>query len=189
MPRPPPVKDKPAARGARAAPQAGGAKAGAQAAGKAAVKPTAPKPSARRLEVAFPKKSQPPTVAAFAARLPLPLGKRLEAVRAFLLKQEGVSEDVFFYGPRTGWALRYLAEGLPLCSLHLHGEGPLGLLALDAAAMATVDWKALSPVAQRARRQAHGSPAQLWLDVPLDGEGVNDFKALLRAKLANLDPG
>jgi hypothetical protein len=36
--------------------------------------------------VAFPKKNQPPTAAAFAARLPLSLGKRFEMARSFLLR-------------------------------------------------------------------------------------------------------
>ena len=53
--------------------------------------------------VAFPKRNQPPTPPAFAAQLPLPIGKRFEAVRTFLTKQKEVSEDVFFYGPRSGW--------------------------------------------------------------------------------------
>ena len=33
-------------------------------------------------------------------------------------------------------------------------------------------------------RVAHGTPALLWVDVPLDGTGATDFKALLKAKLA-----
>jgi hypothetical protein len=138
----------------------------------------------RKIEVAFPKRNQPPTAAAFAARLPLAIGKRFEGVRTFLLKQKGVTEEVFFYGARSGWALRYRREGRPVCSLHLHGPTPLGILNLGAAALATVDWKGLSAIAQRARKAAHGSPNALWLDVPLDGDGANDFKALLRAKLA-----
>jgi hypothetical protein len=39
-------------------------------------------------------------------------------------------------------------------------------------------------VGKRARKMAHGTPALLWLDVPLDGTGATDFKSLLKAKLA-----
>jgi hypothetical protein len=137
-------------------------------------------------KVAFPKKNQPPTAAAFAARLPLTLGKRLEMVRSFLLRQEDVREDLYFYGPKTGWALRYLVGEQPLCSLLLHEDAPVGILALSAGATAAVDWKSLSPVGQLARKHAHGSPSMLWLDVPLAGNGAADFKAILRVKLATL---
>ena len=125
---------------------------------------------------AFPKKNQPPTAAAFAARLPLSLGKRFDQVRTYLLKQQGVREDVYFYGPETGWALRYLAGGRPLCSLHIHDEQPIGIVSLEPAAAAGVDWRALSPAGQKARKQAHGSPALLWLDVELEGGGATDFR-------------
>jgi hypothetical protein len=138
---------------------------------------------------AFPKKNQPPTPAAFAARLPLSLGKRFDQVRSYLLKQRGVSEDVFFYGPESGWALRYLAEARPLCSLHIYDEQPIGIVSLEPAAAAGVDWRALSPAGQKARKQAHGSPALLWLDVELEGGGATDFRSIVRAKLAAQDPG
>lgn len=136
--------------------------------------------------VAFPKKSQPPTAAAFAARLPLALGKRFEMARSFLLRQKDVKEDVYFYGPKTGWALRYLLRGQPLCALLLHGDSPVGIVSLGAAATAAVDWKSLSPVGQLAHRNAHGSPSMLWLDVPLASTGAADFKAILRVKLASM---
>jgi hypothetical protein len=135
---------------------------------------------------AFPKKNQPPTAAAFAARLPLALGKRFDQARSFLLKHRGVREDVFFYGPESGWALRYLHEGRPLCSLHIHDEQPIGILSIDASAAAGIDWKGLSPIGHRARKQAHGSPSLLWLDIPLEGTGASDFKMVLRAKLASV---
>jgi hypothetical protein len=153
---------------------------------KPARTPPAEKPatSNRPLPVAFPKKNQPPAAAAFAARLPLALGKRFETARSFLLRQEEVKEDVYFYGPKTGWALRYLQGQRPLCSLVLHGDLPVGILSLSAPAAAAVDWKGLSPVGQRAHRNAHGSPSLLWLDVPLAGTGAADFKAILRVKLA-----
>lgn len=163
---------------------------------KPAAKATKPRPEARnesrapakphKPQVAFPKKNQPPTPAAYAARLPLALGKRFDQVRSFLLKHEGVTEDVYFYGPRSGWALRYRLEGRPVCSLHIHDERPVGIVSLDPAAHAGVDWKGLSPVGQKARRQAHGSPSLLWVDVPLDGTGAADLKTILRAKLAVL---
>ena len=41
----------------------------------------------------------------------------------------------------------------------------------------------ITEVARRARKLAHGTPALLWLDVPLDSTGATDFKALLKAKL------
>jgi hypothetical protein len=142
-------------------------------------------PASNKLpKVAFPKKNQPPTAAAFAARLPLTLGKRFEMARSFLLRQKNVKEDIYFYGPKTGWALRYLMGERPLCSLLLHEDSPVGIVAMSADANAAVDWKSLSPVGQLARKHAHGSPSMLWLDVPLAGNGAADFKAILRVKLA-----
>ncbi len=138
--------------------------------------------------VAFPKKNQPPTAAAFAARLPLALGKRFEMVRSFLLRQKDMREDVYFYGPKTGWALRYLVGVHPLCSLLLYEDAPVGILSLPALAISTIDWKNLSPVGQLAHKHAHGSPSMLWLDVPLAGTGAADFKAIVRAKLATVAP-
>ncbi len=135
-------------------------------------------------KVAFPKKNQPPTAAAFAARLPIALGKRFELARSFLLRQKDVKEDVYFYGPKTGWALRYLVQERPLCALLLHGDVPVGIVSLPAAAVAAVDWNALSPAGKLAHKNAHGSPSLLWLDIPLAGTGAADFKAILRVKLA-----
>jgi len=136
--------------------------------------------------VAFPKKNQKPTPAAFTAHLPLSLGKRFESARMFLLKQKDVVEDVYFYGPSTGWALRYQYSGKPLCSLLLHSGLPVAIISLDAAASAAVDWQALSPVGQRAQKTAHGSPSLLWLDIPLAGTGTADLKQIIRAKLATM---
>jgi hypothetical protein len=136
--------------------------------------------------VAFPKKNQQPTPAAFTARLPLALGKRFEAARSFLLKQKEVVEDVYFYGPSTGWALRYQCGGKPLCALLLHSDWPVAIVSLEAAASAAVDWQGLSPIGQRAQKTAHGSPSRLWLDVPLAGTGAADFKMIVRAKLATM---
>ncbi len=149
-------------------------------------KPSGPPAATKPPQVAFPKKNQPPTANAFAARLPLALGKRFETARSFLLRQKDIKEDVYFYGPKTGWALRYLQVGRPVCSLVLHGDLPVGIVSLDAAACAAVDWKALSPTGQRAFKSAHGSPSLLWLDVPLAGTGAADFKAILRVKLASM---
>ena len=158
-------------------------------AAKPAAKP-APKPKTTAApkaspapKVAFPKKATPPTDAEFAARLPAPVGKRFEAVRAFLKKQEA-SEDFYYYGPRTGWAYRYLLAGTSLCSIMILRGRLTGIVALDAAAQANVTWAELSDVGKRARKVAHGTPALLWLDVPLDGTGAADFKALLKAKLS-----
>ncbi len=150
--------------------------AGAAKPAKAAAAPKGPK-------VAFPKKAQPPTHAEFAARLPAPVGKKFESLRAFLTKQEA-SEDFYYYGPRTGWAYRYMKGAQSLCSIVILGGRLVGIVALDAAAQARVGWGDLSDVAKRARKVAHGTPALLWLDVPLDGSGAGDFKSLLKAKLA-----
>jgi hypothetical protein len=167
-------------------------------AGKPAVKPAprakqspAPKPKAASPapkptpapKVAFPKKATPPSDAEFAARLPAPVGKRFEAVRAFLKKQEA-TEDFYYFGPRTGWAYRYLRGEASLCSIMILKGRLYGIVALDAAAQARIAWEGLTDVARRARKVAHGTPALLWLDVPLDGTGATDFKALLKAKLA-----
>jgi hypothetical protein len=140
----------------------------------------------RAPKVAFPKKNQPPTAAAFTALLPLSSGKRLESVRTYLLKQKEVTEEVYFYGPRAGWGLRYLLGGRPLCTLLVHGERPIGIVSLDPAANGAIDWKGLSSVAQKAKKAAHGSPSLLWLDVPLDTTGAADFKMILKAKVGAL---
>jgi hypothetical protein len=153
---------------------------------KAAKLPAKSAPSPRK--VAFPKKNHPPTAAAFAARLPLTLGKRFELVRNFLLKQKGIREEPYFYGPKTGWALRYLQLDKPVCSLVLHGDMPVGILSLEPAVREAIDWATLSAVAAKARKAAHGSPSLLWLDVPLAGMGATDLKAILRVKLALISP-
>jgi Protein of unknown function (DUF3788) len=138
-----------------------------------------PRPPAK---VTFPKKAQPPTDAEFGARLPAAVGKRFEALRA-LLKKYAAVEDFYYYGPRTGWAYRYLRGTQSLCSIVILQGRLVGIVALDAAAQAKVAWDALSDVTRRARKVAHGTPALLWLDIPLDGTGATDFKSLLRAKL------
>jgi len=143
---------------------------------------SAPAP-ARAPKVAFPKKAQAPTHAEFAARLPAPVGKKFEALRVFLKKQEA-AEDLYYYGPRTGWAYRYLREETSLCSIMLLKGRLYGIVALDADAQKKVAWDTLTDVGRHARKIAHGTPALLWLDVPLDGTGATDFKALLKAKLA-----
>ncbi len=161
---------------------------------KAKAKPKAAPPAeapaakvAAKPKVAFPKKNLPPSETEFAARLPMATGKRFEAVRGYLKKQKGISEELYFYGPKTGWAYRYLRNtNQSVCSLMIHQGQLLGIVALDPAAMAGVDWAALSPVAQKAKRLAHGSPALLWIDVPLEGTGAADFRALLKAKLQAL---
>lgn len=149
-----------------------------------AAKPAKPAAAPKAPKVAFPKKAQAPTHAEFAARLPAPVGKKFEALRAFLKKQEA-REDLYYYGPRTGWAYRYLSGTQSVCSIVILGGRLVGIVALDAAAQARVAWGELSEVAKRARKVAHGTPALLWLDVPLDGSGAADFKALLKAKLAD----
>jgi uncharacterized protein (DUF1786 family) len=145
-----------------------------------AAAPEKPRPAPK---VAFPKKAQPPTHAEFAARLPAPVGKRFEVLRTYLQKQ-GAAEDFYFYGPRTGWGYRHMKDDQSLCSIVLSAGRLVGIVALDAAAQAQVAWSGLSDVGKRARKLAHGTPALLWLDVPLDGVGATDFKALLKAKLA-----
>jgi hypothetical protein len=190
---PPPIPPPKASKPVAAVKTPGPAKTKAPAPAKASPPAKAPAPAARaarapekprKPQPAFGKKNQPPTAAAFAARLPVNLGKRFDYARAYLLKQDGVHEDVYFYGPETGWALRYLIGDRPLCSLHVYDEQPLGIISLDQAESAIVDWRGLSPVGQKARKQAHGSTTLLWLDLPLEGTGAGDFKALLRAKMA-----
>ena len=151
---------------------------------KAPEKPAAPKPHKPR--AAFPKKNLPPNEAEFSARLPLALGKRFETVRAFLKKQPGVSEDLYYYGPKTGWAYRYVRGPQSICSIVIHDERLMGIVALDPAAQTAIVWEGLSPVGQKARKVAHGSPALLWIDVPFEGVGAKDFQAMLKAKLRTL---
>lgn len=156
---------------------------------KATAKIAFPKPTAKvappkaTAKVAFPKKGQPPTHTEFAARLPAPVGKRFEMLRSFLTKR-GASEDFFFYGPRTGWACRYLMHEQSLCSILLSSGHLIGIVALDTRAQGRVAWAELSDVGKRARKVAHGTPSLLWMDVPLDGTGAADFKALIKAKVA-----
>jgi len=146
-------------------------------------KATPPEKPRAAPKVAFPKKAQPPTHAEFAARLPAPVGKRFEGLRSFVKKQ-GVAEDFFYYGPRTGWGYRYLKDDQSLCSIVLSAGRLVGIIALDGAAQAQIAWDGLSDAGRRARKLAHGTPALLWLDVPLDASGAADFKSLLKAKLA-----
>jgi hypothetical protein len=148
-------------------------------------KATAPEKPRAVPKVAFPKKAQPPTHAEFAARLPAPVGKRFDVLRTFLKKQ-GAAEDFFYYGPRSGWAYRYMKSDQSLCSILLSAGRLVGIVALDAPAQAAIAWDGLSDVGRRARKLAHGTPALLWLDVPLDGAGATDFKALLKAKLTRV---
>jgi hypothetical protein len=135
---------------------------------------------------AFAKKAQPPTEAEFIARLPLPVGKRFESLRGFLKKHDAVSEELYYYGPKTGWAWRYLRGATSLCSVMIYDGNLVGIVALDAAAQRAVGWSALSPAGQKARKLAHGTPALLWLDVPFEGTGAGDFKTILKAKLKTL---
>ena len=108
-------------------------------------------------------------------------------LRAFLKKQRGVTEDLYFFGPKTGWAYRYLRDARQsVASILIHDEQLLGVVALDPAATGAIDWKELSAVGQKAKRLAHGSPALLWIDLPLDGTGAGDFKAVVKAKLGAL---
>lgn len=173
--KPPPGKAPPAG-GKSSAGKSSEAKAIAPA------KPSRPRP-------AFPKKNQVPTPDEFAARLPLANGKRWDAVRTFLGKLKQVTEDVFYYGPKSGWALRYMVDDrTPLCSLFVLGDQPLAIVSLTADDARDVDWSQLSPIAAKARKNAHGSPSLLWLDVPLDGPGATDLKSLVKAKLRRLSP-
>ncbi|HVZ73026.1 MAG TPA: DUF3788 family protein [Polyangia bacterium] len=134
----------------------------------------------------FPKKNLPPTEAEFAARLPLAVGKRFESVRAFLKKQPGVREELYYYGPKTGWAYRYLRGAQSVCSIVIHDDRLMGIVALDAATQTAIVWEGLSPIAQRARKLAHGSPALIWVDVPFEGPGAKDFQAMLKSKLRTM---
>jgi hypothetical protein len=147
-----------------------------------------PVPRSARGRVPFPRKNQPPGETEFLARLPLAAGRKLEAVRAFLKKQKGVAEDLYFYGPKTGWAFRYLRGPHSLATVMIHDDRLMGIVSLDAGALAQIDFSSLSDVAARARKMAHGSPSLLWLDIPLDGSGASDFKTVLKAKLKVMPP-
>lgn len=161
----------------------------AAAAKKKTAPAAAPAKRAARPKIAFPKKNARPSEAEFAARLPLAAGKRFEMVRGFLKKQKGVTEELYYYGPKTGWAFRYMRNvQQSICSIMIHSEKLLGIVAMDPASTAAVTWPELSPVGQKAKKLAHGSPALLWIDVPLDGSGAADFKILLKAKLKALPP-
>jgi hypothetical protein len=149
---------------------------------KAAAKPAKP----AKARAAFPKKNLPPSEAEFAARLPLALGKRFENVRAFLKKQPGLTEELYYYGPKTGWAYRYQRGPQSVCSIVIHDDRLMGIVALDTAAQTAIVWEGLSPIGQKARKVAHGSPSLLWIDVPFDGTGAKDFQAMLKSKLRTL---
>lgn len=183
-PKPVPAKApvaKPAPKPVAAAP--------AKAVAKAVTQKPAAKPAAKaQARAPFPKKNLPPSEAEFSARLPLALGKRFEMVRAFIKKQPGIREDLYYYGPKTGWAYRYLRGTQSVCSIVIHDERLMGIVALDAAAQTAIVWEGLSPVAQKARKLAHGSPALIWVDVPFEGTGAKDFQALLKGKLRTLPP-
>ena len=138
--------------------------------------------------VPFPRKGEPPSEAEFLARIPLAVGKKLESLRTFLRKQRGVSESLFYFGPKTGWAYRYLRGEQSVATLMLHAGQLMGIVALEGQALSTIDFAALSPVAAAARNAAHGSPSLSWLDLPVDGTGAGDFKVLVRAKLRTLPP-
>src|ERR1022692_304732 len=131
---------------------------------------------------ARPRPTKPAPRAEFGARLPAAVGKRFEALRA-LLKKHAAVEDFYYYGPRTGWAYRYERGTQSLCSIVILQGRLVGIVALDAAAQAKIAWETLSDVTRTARKVAHGTPALLWLDIPLDGPGATDFKSLLKAKL------
>jgi hypothetical protein len=163
-----------------------GAAAKPVAAKPAPAKPLAKPPAKKPPRAAFPKKNLPPSEAEFSARLPLALGKRFETVRAFLKKQPAVSEELYYYGPKTGWAYRYVCGPQSLCSIVIHDERLMGIVALDPAAQTAIVWEGLSPVGQNARKVAHGSPALLWIDVPFEGTGAKDFQVMLKAKLRTL---
>jgi hypothetical protein len=150
-----------------------------RAAEKAPAKPHKPR-------AAFPKKNLPPNEAEFSARLPLALGKRFESVREFLKKQPSVSEELYYYGPKTGWAYRYVRGPQSICSIVIHDDVLMGIVALDVAAQTTIVWEGLSPVGQSARKVAHGSPSLLWIDVPFEGTGAKDFQIMLKGKLRTL---
>jgi hypothetical protein len=174
---------KPAAERAPAkAPERAPAKAPPPPPAKATPAPAKTKPA----RAAFPKKNLPPNEAEFGARLPLALGKRFETVRAFLKKQPGVSEELYYYGPKTGWAFRYVRGPQSLCSIVIHDDRLMGIVALDPAAQTAIVWEGLSPLGQKARKVAHGSPALLWIDVPFEDTGAKDFQAMLKAKLRTL---
>jgi len=182
----PPAKAAKPAKPTKATKPADPPKAAKPAETSKAAKPAETSKKAAKGKVAFPKKNHAPTEAEFLARLPLPVGKKFEGVRTFLKKQGDVVEDLYFYGPKTGWAFRYRRGPHSLATVTLHGDRLVGIVALDAAAQGEVDFTALSEVGEQARRFASGSPALVWLDLPLEGHGAADFRVLLKAKLKTL---
>ena len=118
--------------------------------------------------------------------MPAPVGKTFESLRAFLKKQEGARGPLLTTAPRPGGRTAISTGTQSVCSIVIVGGRLTGIVALDAVAQGRIGWSDLSDVAKRARKMAHGTPALLWLDVPLDGTGAADFKALLKAKLGAL---
>ena len=134
---------------------------------------------------AFAAKKQRPSVEDFALALEAADAKRWEATRAFLAKQAGVEEHVFYYGSQTGWGLRYLASRAPLCALLVNSGKPFAVVAVTQQASAEVDWAELSNTTQAAKLNAEGTqaPDKFWLNVALDAKGQSDIRALVRARL------
>ena len=90
-------------------------------------------------------------------------------LRTFLKKQ-GAAEDFFYYGPRTGWGYRHMKDEQSICSIVLSAGRLVGIVALDGArAGEDCLGRPFGRGPSSAQAGAHGTPALLWLDVPLDG--------------------
>ena len=170
-----PVQPRPAADAKDKPPRPTGA--GARAAGGAAAKP----------RPAFASKTQPPSADEFGRALDPAEGKRFEGTRSFLSRQKGVEEDVFFYGPQTGWGLRYRDRGAPLCALLVSGQKPFAVVAMTKSVADEIEWSELADATQRAKLEADGTqPGEhFWLDLHLDAKGHNDLRVLVKARLTS----
>ena len=141
---------------------------------------------------AFPKKNQPPTPAAFAARLPLSLGKRFDQVRGVFAEAAGRERGrvLLWTGDRLGAALpgRRRARcarctsttSSRSASSRWNRRPPPG----------STGGRCRRPGRRRASRPTAAPPCCGWT-CELEGGGATDFRSIVRAKLAarTADPG
>ena len=131
------------------------------------------------------RRPRPPTHAEFAARLPAPVGKRFEVLRTYLKKQ-GAAEDLYYYGPRSGWAYRYLKGKQSVCSIMLLGRAA-GRHRRPRQRRAD-EHRLERPVGRRPAR-AQARPRNAGAAVarrPARRHRRDRFKSLLKAKLARV---
>ena len=163
-------------------------------------KPKAPPAAPRSRAPAKPRRPRRSPSPRRPSRPPTPSSRRAcrgasasasRCVRAFLKKQEGVTEDFFYYGPRTGWAYRYLRDArASRCARSLiHAERLVGIVALDAGAQPpSSSGTTCRRSRQRPRKLAHGTPALLWLDVPSTAPAPPTSRRCSRPSSTTLPP-